>query len=321
MSEKPIIFISCGQSHPDETELGREVCALVKKHTPCDAYFAQNQSDLAGLEAHILDNLNRCAGLIAIMHPRGEVILPNGSKIARASVWIEQEIAIAAFLNNQMKRSLRIAAYVHKDVALEGLRQFIILNPKKFESSEDILNDLPSTLSSWNDFPKEGEDSLERFRDICASKKQGDFGTLIESMRDQLIERWNEIDAYDDTLTQESDPREVAAQIQEHKVSVFVPAMRRLTILGLAAIKAGESVDYLRRVVTLLQEVYESCDRLRLLRIFSNKPAQSDDETWYISNTMPAFEALVSLQLMGAYLAKRDRFEYLSALLTPLGNL
>jgi len=36
---------------------------------------------------------------------------------------------------------------------------------------------------------------------------------------------------------------------------------------------------------------------------------------------MPAFEALVSLQLMGAYLAKRDRFEYLSALLTPLGNL
>jgi len=94
--------------------------------------------------------------------------------------------------------------------------------------------------------------------------------------------------------------------------------MRRLTILGLAAIKAGESVDYLRRVVTLLQEVYESCDRLRLLRIFSNKPAQSDDETWYISNTMPAFEALVSLQLMGAYLAKRDRFEYLSALLTPL---
>jgi len=106
------------------------------------------------------------------MHPRGEVILPNGSKIARASVWIEQEIAIAAFLNNQMKRSLRIAAYVHKDVALEGLRQFIILNPKKFESSEDILNDLPSTLSSWNDFPKEGEDSLERFRDICASKNK-----------------------------------------------------------------------------------------------------------------------------------------------------
>src|SRR6266849_3328219 len=97
-SEKPIIFVSCGQVTDQERELGRSVCKLVEELTSYSPYFAESQTSLEGLTKNILGALDRAAGLIAIMHPRGSVTFPGGHTQTRASVWIEQEIAIAAFM-------------------------------------------------------------------------------------------------------------------------------------------------------------------------------------------------------------------------------
>ena len=58
-------------------------------------------------------------GFIAIMHHRGTVT-GHDRTITRASVWIEQEIAIAAFMGQVLKRPLRSASYCQKGIQRIG---------------------------------------------------------------------------------------------------------------------------------------------------------------------------------------------------------
>src|SRR5262249_16293463 len=84
----------------------------------------------------------------AIMHHRGTFAAPAGN-ITRASVWIEQEIAIAAFMGQILNRRLWTVSYYQEGIQLEGVRQFILLNPKKFRTSEDVLVALETVLATW----------------------------------------------------------------------------------------------------------------------------------------------------------------------------
>lgn len=147
MVDKPTILIACGQFTDDERNLGKAVCKLVEEPTPCEAYFAENQTSLEGLTKNTLGALDRCAGLMMIMHPRGRVTFPDGKQLTRASVWIEQEVGIAAFLSQILNRDLRIAAYIHVDIAREGMRDKLHLNPKPFTRDEDVFG-APSVASS-----------------------------------------------------------------------------------------------------------------------------------------------------------------------------
>jgi hypothetical protein len=149
MSEpKKTVFISCGQSLESERALGKRAAELVRNLTPFEGYFAENQSDLKGVTESILSRLYDSVGFIAIMHHRGTV---SGLErtTTRASVWIEQEIAIAAFMGQILKRPLRIVSYYQQGIELEGVRQFILLNPKPFKNNEDVLEDLKTVLREW----------------------------------------------------------------------------------------------------------------------------------------------------------------------------
>lgn len=149
MTSRPVIFVSCGQVTDDERKLGKDVCDLIKQLAPFEPYFAENQATLEGVSENILRAINGSAGMIAIMHPRGRVSLPRGSTHTRASVWIEQEIAIAAFLTQVCNRRFPILAYIHKNIKREGLRDKLLLNAQPFESSDEILKHLRAVLPTW----------------------------------------------------------------------------------------------------------------------------------------------------------------------------
>lgn len=144
-----LVFISCGQITERERRVGMAAAELVHELTPYDPYFAENQHSLEGLTKNILGALNRSVGLIAIMHPRGVVALPGGRQQTRASAWIEQEIAIAAFIAQVLGRPLRVAAYIHRDIAREGMREELQLNPFLFRHDEEILHHLRQVLPTW----------------------------------------------------------------------------------------------------------------------------------------------------------------------------
>jgi hypothetical protein len=148
-SRQGTIFISCGQWAANEVALGQAAAKLVEELTPYRAHFAQDQSSLQGITAHILQALNDSVGLIAIMHPRGQITRVDGSQIIRASVWIEQEIAIAAFMNQVLDRGLKVKAYIHESVGREGLRDQLLLNPTIFSEDREVIEDLKVVLGLW----------------------------------------------------------------------------------------------------------------------------------------------------------------------------
>src|SRR5258708_3723041 len=110
-SGKPIIFVSCGQYSPNERKLGEDICRLIHEIRPdLEPYFAQAQSTVDGLSNNILKALYSAAGFICVMHERGEV--RGGDEVyIRGSVWIEQEIAIAAFMTHVLDSRLPASFY------------------------------------------------------------------------------------------------------------------------------------------------------------------------------------------------------------------
>ncbi|MFN7919061.1 MAG: hypothetical protein U0Q16_03135 [Bryobacteraceae bacterium] len=154
-TEKPIIFISCGQSTNAERELGRKICDKVRQLTQCEPYFAEYQSTVEGLSREILGTLHRAAGVICVMHKRGVIATPTGDPIIRGSVWIEQEIAIVAFMKQVLDRpNLEILFYAERGVSREGIRTVLHLNPKlEFNDGEEVLAHLEEALPKFKPSP------------------------------------------------------------------------------------------------------------------------------------------------------------------------
>ncbi|MBI5964636.1 MAG: hypothetical protein HY863_14245 [Chloroflexi bacterium] len=140
--ERKKVFISCGQLSKEEIELGKQIVDLVKSEAGLESYFAEYQNSLEGLTSNIFNALYNSVAFIAIMHRRAE-IKPGEF---RASVWIEQEVAIAAFLSQSLGVSLPSKAYVQVGVKREGVREFIILNPTEFTNNDEVLEDLRKWL-------------------------------------------------------------------------------------------------------------------------------------------------------------------------------
>lgn len=115
------IFISCGQFTDAERRLGKRIAEMVRELTDLEPFFAEEVQDLNGLDANILSALHNCVAFITVLHPRGEIKRPDGSVVVRASVWIEQEIAIATYIQRVENRKLPIIAFKHRAVGREGL--------------------------------------------------------------------------------------------------------------------------------------------------------------------------------------------------------
>jgi hypothetical protein len=159
MRDNALVFVSCGQVTESEKKLGKDLVALVERVPGLQAYFAETVSSLEGLSANIFKNLERASAFVTVMHHRGVVKGRSGSDDRiRASVWIEQEIAIASVLQQTRPATLRVAGYAQKGIAREGVRDTVILNALEFNSHDEILADLESKLAKWNLSPSPSAD-------------------------------------------------------------------------------------------------------------------------------------------------------------------
>jgi hypothetical protein len=144
-SGRPLVFVSCGQYTDEEKAIGSRVCDIIRLHTEYEPYFAEAQRSFEGLSNSILAALERMSGMVVIMHKRGEVKTPHGIH-HRASVWIEQEIAIAASLRHS-GRAIEVAAYIEDGIKREGLRDLLHMNPMTFTSSDEIARDFEELVT------------------------------------------------------------------------------------------------------------------------------------------------------------------------------
>jgi|RhiMetdeSRZDD1v2_1073273.scaffolds.fasta_scaffold283347_2 hypothetical protein len=141
---KKRIFISCGQRLPEEKSFGREIQRLINENM--DGFFAEEAHDAADLNTSLFRELQNCDGFVAVMHKRGEVNYSDSPSHYRASVWIQQEIAILHYRSFLLGRPIPMRLYLENGILPEGLTQFSMINPIKFEDTQAILEDLAKWL-------------------------------------------------------------------------------------------------------------------------------------------------------------------------------
>jgi len=156
-----IVFISCGQSSNEERALGEKIYDLIKHQTPYKPYYADKQTSLKGLTDNIFNQLNKCVGLVAVLHKRNPIEEAADRNEYRTSVWIEQEIAIASFIEQVLGRPIGVFLYAEKGIKLEGVRKYIQLNSTvEFIDEAEILDDLIKKIND-GDFKFSISDSKE----------------------------------------------------------------------------------------------------------------------------------------------------------------
>jgi len=141
---KGLIFVACGQLTPEEIELGEQIKNFLEKNDIV-VFLAESANDLRDLNSHIFKNLNDCMGFIAILNKRHKL---NGTY--DTSVWINQEIAIAAYLRSQQGKEIPSLVLYEENAEKEGLIKYTIANPPTFKSNEEALLKIEKWIKSQN---------------------------------------------------------------------------------------------------------------------------------------------------------------------------
>lgn len=153
--------------------------------------------------------------------------------------------------------------------------------------------------------------------EICIRNEASRLSILLERLRDDLIDGWHTLKAYDESLFF-SNPHtipEFRLKAKAYRDDVFRPAMQRLVLLGISIAKNRGSIPLFELVIHLIGETYNSSHLLHALRLSTPRNSQSDNIDDHISHTTVALESLLASYLIGAYLAKRRRFDYFRTLL------
>jgi hypothetical protein len=151
--------------------------------------------------------------------------------------------------------------------------------------------------------------------ELCSTENISKFKLLLERLRDDAIEAWHDIGAYDSAPSVSS--REKA---EEHIKNVFRPSMHWLTLAGMYVVKNSGPTAFLDLVVALLKEVFDTTHQLRMLRVAPLSEGTVETPEQHVSNTVPALESLVTLHMLGAYVFKRSRFQYFRSLIRVVVN-
>ena len=216
------IFISCGQFTDAEKRLGKQISSMVKSLTGLTPFFAENVQDLNGLDTNILEALRNCVAFITVLHPRGQIERPDGSVLVRASVWIEQEVAIATYIRRVEKRELPIIAFKHKSVGLEGIRGLLHLNPIEFTDESEVLVALPERLAEWRSLRSSGIELQ-----LASNVGRQDSGHPIRWLETVLVNETNaRIETYDLEVRLPSSILKHVNQVYANEVPCSVPGLR-----------------------------------------------------------------------------------------------
>ncbi|PYU53217.1 MAG: hypothetical protein DMG48_03000 [Acidobacteria bacterium] len=156
---------------------------------------------------------------------------------------------------------------------------------------------------------------------LCSAQDGPRFNVLLERLRDDLVEGWHQIGAYEESPALLANPAAsllgLRERVRENIKNVFRPAMHWLTLAGIYVVKNSGPVAFLDAVADLLKEVFDTSHQLVMARSLTPLGATSPSADEHVSHTVPALESLVSLHLIGAYLTKRKRFQYLRSLFRP----
>jgi hypothetical protein len=170
--QKTKIFISCGQKTKSETNIAKQIEAKLI-HLGFDTYLAIEQHTLRGLKENIFKHLTESEYFLFVDFKREQL---NNSNNFRGSLYTNQELAIASFLEKE------VIPFQQKDILhIDGMLSSLQLNPIKFNNKEKTklpdLIELQIKQSGWNNQWKNKLDISIHPNCHDARKQNGDIGS------------------------------------------------------------------------------------------------------------------------------------------------
>jgi hypothetical protein len=138
--------VSCGRLTDTERQLGDRIAAEIRKHD-MDPFFADQVHSPDDLNSAVFKRLQQCDAFVAVMHRRGEIHYRKYVPMHRASVWIQQEVALLAYRMFLQGRTIPTRVFMKKGILLEGVMKTAIINPIEFNRDEDMRKGLREWLS------------------------------------------------------------------------------------------------------------------------------------------------------------------------------
>lgn len=139
------IFVSCGQLTQEEKNFGRAISKLIEEQGMI-GFFAQEAHEATDLYTYLFKELQRCDAYVAVLQNRGLVQYPGFDPIKRASVWIEQEIAVMFYRCFLLGRAIPMRVYMERGLRREGFITVSIINPIEFDEGREVLKELEDWL-------------------------------------------------------------------------------------------------------------------------------------------------------------------------------
>ena len=144
-----VIFVSCGQQAAQEKDLAEAICSTIDATAGFQAFYADQVQSLDALTVKIFEALKSCSGMIAVLHPRGEVRWPSDTLWGvRSSVWINQEIAILAFRQFSQRMKTPLLTFMAAEVKLEGAMTGLITNPIPLGTKDETIAKVAEWLAA-----------------------------------------------------------------------------------------------------------------------------------------------------------------------------
>ncbi len=135
------IFLSCGQNKDpkisplDEYSIVQGLKATLENKLGFEVYIAVEEQNVAGLVDDIFRNLRDSEYFLFIDFKREELALKSAEPVCRGSLFTNQELALAKFLE------MEIIAYQEEGVKKEdGILKFIHVNPTNFPDRKNLVD-------------------------------------------------------------------------------------------------------------------------------------------------------------------------------------
>jgi hypothetical protein len=128
------VFISCGQSAPEELKVARNVSEWLKKQGYL-TYVALDVPTFAELNTQLIGELKSSEYYLFINFARERVKPKKGKRFFRGSVYTNQELAVALAFGFEKHMIL----LNHGKVQPEGVLGFLLSNTERFSRPADVL--------------------------------------------------------------------------------------------------------------------------------------------------------------------------------------
>jgi hypothetical protein len=143
---------------------------------------------------------------------------------------------------------------------------------------------------------------------LLANPNANHLNIIIEKIREKTIDVWD--------IELEGRDRLTPQDILQIKETEFMPAIRRLTLLGLLLIKFSAPQEWFSKVADLLLQIFNASHGLSQVTVDVVRAGSAASLDEHASHTVPALESLLSAYLLAGYeLSRRGSNAYIGSLL------